>query len=101
MARAVPTLTDIHHSMCYSKDRYCGHPRQLPARNFGNGEIAVSHFHAPTEYRTHAWTGARRQGVHYRSPWPLRLHDGRIVVVFGRRNTPWPLGRRTTYFSGQ
>lgn len=31
-------------------------------------------------------------GVHYRSPWPLRLRDGRIVVLFGRRKPPFGLG---------
>jgi len=40
----------------------------------------------------HAWPGARRQGVHYRSPWPLRLRDGRIVVIFGRRHPPFGMG---------
>ncbi len=42
--------------------------------------------------RTHVWSGARRQGVHYRSPWPLRLRDGRIVVIFGRRQPPFGMG---------
>ena len=43
----------MHHiKLCYSKDHYCGHPRQLPFRNFGGGEIAVAHFHAPANYRT-------------------------------------------------
>ncbi len=31
-------------------------------------------------------------GMHYRSPWPLQLRDGRIVVVFGRRKPPFGLG---------
>ena len=42
--------------------------------------------------RRHIWSGARRQGVHYRSPWPLRLRDGRIVVIFGRRQPPFGMG---------
>ena len=42
--------------------------------------------------RKHVWSGARRQGVHYRSPWPLRLRDGRIVVIFGRRQPPFGMG---------
>ena len=51
--RAAPPLADMQHSkVCYSPHRYCGHPRQLPVRNFGNGEIVVAHFHSPTEYRT-------------------------------------------------
>ena len=49
----LPQLKDVHHvKLCYSKGRYCGHPRQLPIRNFGGGEIAVSHFHAPAGYKT-------------------------------------------------
>jgi len=48
-----PDLRDVHHiKLCYSKGRYCGHPRQSPFRNFGGGEIAVSHFHAPANYKT-------------------------------------------------
>lgn len=43
------------------------------------------------------WIGRRhpdaaRAGVHYRSPWPLRLRDGRIVVLFGRRKPPFGIG---------
>ena len=46
-------ITDVQHSkLCYSMDRYCGHPRQLPFRNFGNGEIVVAHHHAPANYET-------------------------------------------------
>ena len=39
----------------------------------------------------HAWSGARR-GPRYRSPWPLRLKDGRILVIFGRRRPPFGIG---------
>ena len=53
MNRTTPPVTDVRHiKLCYSKDRYCGHPRQSPIRNFGNGEIAVAHFHAPATYET-------------------------------------------------
>ena len=53
MNRTAPPVTDVRHiKLCYSKDRYCGHPRQSPVRNFGNGEIAVAHFHAPATYAT-------------------------------------------------
>ena len=41
--------------------------------------------------REHVWSGAR-QGPRYRSPWPLRLKDGRIVVIFGRRQPPFGMG---------
>ena len=61
MKRDVPELTDIHHiKLCYSKDRYCGHPRQCGIYNFGNGEIAVLHHHAQSTYESredirHGW----------------------------------------------
>ena len=42
--------------------------------------------------RQYAWSGARHHGVHYRSPWPLQLRDGRIVVIFGRRKVPFGMG---------
>ena len=44
-------LTDVHHiQLCYSKERYCGHPRQGGIFNYGGGEIAVIHNHAPAAY---------------------------------------------------
>ena len=50
--------------------------------------------------RQHAWSGAAHTGyrsrstgaVPYRSPWPLQLRDGRIVVIFGRRRVPYGMG---------
>ncbi|MCY3777905.1 MAG: sialidase family protein, partial [Candidatus Aminicenantes bacterium] len=30
---------------------YCGHPRQCGLFNFGGGELAVLHYHAPSAYR--------------------------------------------------
>jgi hypothetical protein len=43
------------------------------------------------------WAARRKSevahhGVHYRSPWPMRLRDGRIVVIFGRRKPPFGIG---------
>jgi len=32
------------------------------------------------------------KGKHYRSPWPMRLQDGRIVVLFARRRQPRGMG---------
>ena len=51
MRRDSPVLTDMRHTkLCYSKERYCGHPRQSGIFNYGNGEIAVLHAHAPSRY---------------------------------------------------
>jgi len=61
--RIAPELSDVQHiKLCYSKDRYCGHLRQLPFHNFGGGEIAVSHYHAPATYETR---DNIRHGHHY------------------------------------
>ena len=52
MNRITPELAEMHHTkVCYSKDRYCGHPRQSGIFNYGNGEIAVLHSHAPSGYQ--------------------------------------------------
>jgi len=39
-----------------------------------------------------AWATGPAFGKHYRSPWPMRLADGRILVIFGRRKPPFGLG---------
>ena len=92
MNRATPELTDMRHiKLCYSKDRYCGHPRQSGIFNYGNGEIAVLHSHAPSRYQvrddiSHSFTTgypSRAKILLQRSldggeTWP-REHD---VVVY-------------------
>ncbi len=40
----------------------------------------------------HSITGSFPTGVFYRSPWPLLLEDGRILVVFARRKPPCGIG---------
>ncbi len=50
--RPTPVLRGVQHTtLCYSKERYCGHPRQSGIFNYGNGEIAVLHSHAPSRYQ--------------------------------------------------
>ena len=52
MNRATPELTEMRQTkLCYSKETYCGHPRQSGIFNYGNGEIAVLHSHAPSRYQ--------------------------------------------------
>ena len=41
--------------------------------------------------RDHVWSGAI-PGPLYRSPWPVLLRDGRIVVIFARRRPPYGMG---------
>jgi hypothetical protein len=42
--------------------------------------------------RSQSWAGADAFRKHYRSPWPLRLADGRLVVLFARRKPPFGIG---------
>ena len=52
MKRPAPALTDVRHTkVCYSKDTYCGHPRQTGIFNYGDGELLVGHSHAPARYQ--------------------------------------------------
>jgi hypothetical protein len=46
--------------------------------------------HSPwaAQRQPHDWSG----GTFYRSPWPLRLADGRIIVLFARRKPPRGMG---------
>ena len=45
-------IEDVRHiKVCGNTDTYCGHPRQGGIFNFGNGEIAVIHDHAPCAYQ--------------------------------------------------
>ncbi len=92
MKRVTPELTDMRHiKLCYSKQRYCGHPCQSGIFNYGNGEIAVLHSHAPSRYQvpddvSHSFTtgyASRAKILLQRSldggdTWP-REHD---VVVW-------------------
>jgi hypothetical protein len=38
------------------------------------------------------WKNPGDEGVNYRSPWPMLLEDGRILVVFARRRKPMGIG---------
>lgn len=45
------------------------------------------------EHRSeHVMTGHGAFGKFLRSPWPLRMADGRIIVIFGRRKPPYGMG---------
>ena len=92
MRRDSPVLTEVRHTrLCYSKEHYCGHPRQSGIFNYGKGEIVVLHAHAPSRYEvrediSHSfWNGyaSRARVLLQRSfdhgeTWP-REHD---VVVW-------------------
>ena len=38
------------------------------------------------------WKNSSKRGTPYRSPWPIQLSDGRIVVLFARRRFPCGIG---------
>ena len=53
MKRLMPKLSEEKHiKLCYSPQRYCGHPRMSGIFNFGGGELAVLHSHGPSAYQT-------------------------------------------------
>ena len=92
MKRAAPALSDVRYTrLCYSKERYCGHPRQSGIFNYGNGELAVLHSHAPSRYQvrddiSHSFTTGYasratillQRSLDHGETWP-REHD---VVVW-------------------
>lgn len=45
----ISNVSHIH--ICGGKGFYCAHPRQAGLWNFGNGELALIHFHAPWPYK--------------------------------------------------
>jgi len=59
--------------------------RPRPIVRYGRGPWTARRWTADT-YRLRTTYGG--WGQRYRSPWPLRLRDGRIVVVFARREYP-------------
>ncbi len=76
MKRAPLEVSDVRHlKLCYSKDRYCGHPRQCGIYNFGSGEIAVLHHHADCSYEN-------REDV--RHGWDSRGYKSRCKILLQR-----------------
>jgi len=41
---------------------------------------------------TACWKNQSGRGMNYRSPWPILLRDGRILVIFARRRMPMGIG---------
>ena len=67
------SVRDVAHSrVCGGPDTYCGHPYQDGMFDFGGGEIAVMHKHAPCDYSSpesigHAESHSRAKIVMQRS----------------------------------
>ena len=62
----------VHSRVCGGPDTYCGHPYQDGMFDFGGGEIAVLHKHAPCDYSSlesigHAESHSRAKIVMQRS----------------------------------
>jgi hypothetical protein len=65
------------HALCMSESDDCyTWSRPRPIVRYGHGPWAPR------------WKKGAHRGVPYRSPWPLRLRDGRIIVIFARREYP-------------
>jgi hypothetical protein len=55
--------------------------------------------HSP--WRARRRPGQYGRGVFYRSPWPMLLRDGRILVLFARRKAPLGIGGVVSEDEGQ
>ena len=71
--------------MCYSDDGGYSWSVPKPIVRWGNSPWAA-------RAKTILAHDRGAFGKFYRSPWPLRLEDGRIVVLFGRRRPPFGMG---------
>jgi hypothetical protein len=86
-AYMLDVVTD-KHTLCMSEstDLYAWTPRR-PIVRWGHSPWR-EHL-KPGEHSREDWFPG---GVFYRSPWPLLLKDGRIVVLFARRKPPGGIG---------
>jgi hypothetical protein len=78
------------HALCVSESRDCfswTEPR--PIVRYGYGPWAGR------------WKKNAYQNVLYRSPWPLQLRDGRIIVIYARREYPAGMGVIVSEDDGQ
>src|SRR5438045_6351547 len=67
-ARGSSALTGVEHIKLHGdRTTYCGHPRQGGIFNFGRGEIAVLHNHAPCAYQKPSDVQHDYGGYHSRS----------------------------------
>ena len=85
-ARAAAPIQDVVHIKLHGdKTTYCGHPRQGGIFNFGGGEIAVLHNHAPCAYQTRTDIQHDYGGYHSRSV--LMLQRSLDAAAPGRPST--------------
>jgi BNR repeat-like domain len=67
-ARVSGAITSVEHMKLHGdRTTYCGHPRQCGIFNFGHGEIAVLHNHAPCAYQKPTDVQHDYGGYHSRS----------------------------------
>jgi hypothetical protein len=68
MAARGGALREVEHIKLHGdRTTYCGHPRQCGIFNFGRGEIAIMHNHAPCSYQKPADVQHDYNGYHSRS----------------------------------
>jgi len=72
--------------MCYSDDGGYSWSVSEPIVRWGSSPWAKR------RRPDHWWYRGFYPTKHYRSPWALRLSDGRLIVLFGRRKPPFGIG---------
>ena len=80
---------DVHgttNAICLSTSSDGGHTWALPRPIVGEDD---------------SWPEPRGAGKRYRSPWPILLRDGRILVLFARRRMPMGIGATLSADGGQ
>ena len=61
-------IADVQHIKLHgNRDVFCGHPRQGGIYNFGDGELAVIHYHAPCKYEVRQDVRHDEGGYHSRA----------------------------------
>ncbi len=78
IARSDQIVDGLKNAICMSVSKDSGETWSAPVPIVGTGGGC--------------WKDPRGGGVIYRSPWPMQLKDGRILVVFARRRLPMGIG---------
>lgn len=83
------SVSGIHNAVCLSMSPHGG-VTWSPPRAITDGYAPC--WERPSAARYPLAGQQSEAGRLYRSPWPIRLHDGRILVVFARRRAPYGIG---------
>ncbi len=78
-------IDSMHNAMCMSYSHDGGY-------SWSGGKPIVRWGHSPWGHASGPKPDSHVPMKHYRSPWPVLMRDGRIVVLFGRRRPPSGIG---------